>query len=185
MRGAPTRNEQSLFPTSPRTFCEGPPRAPPSVSTPILLVIIFGSIAGVGLLVFAVLRGRGGGSVAGGSVCQGCRRTMRPEWPRCMFCGWAPTARLEFVLGPLTGQVIELRDDVTTVGSVAGNSIVLADPGVSRKHAGIRRVESGYELADLGSTNGIYVNGQRLPKKSLAPGDVIRVGQSEAVFRTQ
>ncbi len=156
------------------------------MSTPILLVVIIGSVLGVALLAFAIARGRGkGGAGASGGLCPGCRRAMRPEWPRCMFCGWMPVARLEFVLGPLTGQVIELREDVTTVGSVVGNSIVLADPAVSRKHAGIRRMEGGYELADLGSTNGIYVNGHRLPKKNLAPGDVIRVGNSECVFRPQ
>lgn len=157
------------------------------MSTPILVVVIIGSLVGVGLLVFAVVRARGGGG--GGRptamTCPACRRAMRPDWVRCLFCGWQPVARLEFVLGPLTGQTIELRDDVTTVGSVVGNSIVLADPGVSRKHAGIRRIDGGYELADLGSTNGIYVNGQRLPKKNLAAGDVIRVGNSEAVFRPQ
>jgi Inner membrane component of T3SS, cytoplasmic domain len=152
------------------------------VSTPVLVVVIVGSILGVALLVFAIARaGRGGQARA--PMCGHCRRAMRPEWPRCMFCGWAPSARLDFVLGPLTGQSVELRDDITTVGSVAGNSIVLADPAVSRKHAGIRRIEGGYELADLGSTNGIYVNGHRVPKKTLVPGDVLRVGNSEAVFR--
>lgn len=65
---------------------------------------------------------------------------------------------------------------------MSGNTIVLADPGVSRKHAGIRRDEGAYELADFGSTNGVYVNGQRVPKKALAAGDVVRVGNTEAVF---
>jgi pSer/pThr/pTyr-binding forkhead associated (FHA) protein len=92
---------------------------------------------------------------------------------------------LEFILGPMAGHVLELRDEVTTVGSVAGNTVVLADPAVSRKHAGIRRVEGGYELADFGSTNGIYVNGHRMPRKLLAGGDVIRVGNSELIFRRE
>lgn len=154
------------------------------MSTPVLVVVIVGSILGLGLLIFAIARaGRAAQQQARVPMCGNCRRAMRPEWPRCMFCGWAPSARLDFVLGPLTGQSIELRDDVTTVGSVAGNSIVLADPAVSRKHAGIRRVDGTYELADLGSTNGIYVNGYRVPKKTLVPGDVLRVGNSEAVFR--
>lgn len=155
------------------------------MSTPILVVVVLGSLLGVGLLLFAILRSRGGGGGGAGRACPACHRVMRPDWVRCLFCGWQPVARLEFVLGPLTGQIVELREDVTTVGSVVGNSIVLADPAVSRKHAGIRRIDGAYELADLGSTNGIYVNGHRLPKKNLAPGDVIRVGNSEAVFRPQ
>ena len=98
-----------------------------------------------------------------------------------MFCGWAPVARLEFILGPMADQTLPLTEEVTTIGSVAGNTVVLADPAVSRKHAGIRKVEAT-RLADSGSTNGIYVNGQKVPKKTLEPGDIIRVGNTEAVL---
>lgn len=116
-------------------------------------------------------------------VCGGCRRVMLPVWTKCLFCGWAPGARLEFILGPMANQTLQLTDDVTTIGSVAGNTVVLADPAVSRKHAGIRKVDGAYELADLGSTNGVYVNGHKVPKKTLEPGDIIRVGNTEAVFK--
>jgi hypothetical protein len=123
--------------------------------------------------------------------CGGCGRAMLPSWRHCMFCGWQPQgaapapppARLEFVGGPLAGQVVPLGDDVTTIGSVAGNTVVLSDPAVSRKHVGIRRVGNRYEFADLGSTNGVYVNGHRMAKKTLAPGDLMRVGNTELVFR--
>ena len=118
-------------------------------------------------------------------VCGGCRRVMLPVWTRCLFCGWAPVARLEFIMGPLASQALQLTEEVTTLGSVAGNTVVLADPAVSRKHAGIRQVIGTYELADLGSTNGVYVNGQRVPKKTLEPGDIIRIGNTEAVFRRE
>lgn len=116
-------------------------------------------------------------------ICGGCRRVMLPVWTKCLFCGWAPIARLEFILGPMANQTLQLTDDVTTIGSVAGNTVVLADPAVSRKHAGIRKVDGNYELADLGSTNGVYVNGHKVPKKTLEPGDIIRVGNTEAVFK--
>ncbi len=118
-------------------------------------------------------------------VCGGCKRVMLPVWTKCLFCGWAPVARLEFIMGPLASQVLQLTEEVTTMGSVAGNTVVLADPAVSRKHAGIRRVEGGYELADLGSTNGIYVNGRKIPKKMLDQGDIIRIGNTEAVFKRE
>lgn len=118
-------------------------------------------------------------------VCGGCKRVMLPVWTKCLFCGWAPVARLEFILGPMANQTLALTEAVTTIGSVAGNTVVLADPAVSRKHAGIRRVESSYELADLGSTNGVYVNGHKVPKKTLEPGDIIRVGNTEAVFKRE
>src|SRR5688572_12046009 len=118
-------------------------------------------------------------------ICGGCRRVMLPVWTKCLFCGWAPVARLEFILGPLSNQTLQLTEEVTTLGSVAGNTVVLADPAVSRKHAGIRKVDSNYELADLGSTNGVYVNGHKVPKKNLEPGDIIRVGNTEAVFKRE
>jgi len=121
-------------------------------------------------------------------LCGGCHRTMLPDWTRCMFCGWEPARpvpRLEFVVGPLAGQTVPLSDEVTTIGSVAGNTVVLSDPAVSRKHIGIRRVGDRFELADLGSTNGVYVNGHRMAKKMLDPGDIMRVGNTEMVFRVQ
>jgi hypothetical protein len=118
-------------------------------------------------------------------LCGGCRRVMLPAWTKCLFCGWAPVARLEFILGPMANQTLPLAEEVTTIGSVAGNTVVLADPAVSRKHAGIRKVDSHYELADLGSTNGVYVNGHKVPKKTLEPGDIIRVGNTEAVFKRE
>ena len=118
-------------------------------------------------------------------VCGGCHRVMLPAWTQCLFCGWQPVARLEFILGPMANQTLPLTEAVTTIGSVAGNTVVLADPAVSRKHAGIRKIDSDYELADLGSTNGVYVNGQKVPKKTLSPGDIIRVGNTEAVFKRE
>lgn len=118
-------------------------------------------------------------------ICGGCRRVMLPVWTKCLFCGWAPVARLEFILGPMANQTLQLTDEVTTLGSVQGNTVVLADPAVSRKHAGIRKVDSTYELADLGSTNGVYVNGHKVPKKTLEPGDIIRIGNTEAVFKRE
>ena len=118
-------------------------------------------------------------------ICGGCRRVMLPVWTKCLFCGWAPVARLEFILGPMANQTLALNEEVTTIGSVAGNTVVLADPAVSRKHAGIRKIDSNYELADLGSTNGVYVNGHKVPKKTLEPGDIIRVGNTEAVFKRE
>lgn len=118
-----------------------------------------------------------------GRLCGGCNRKMLPTWPRCLFCGWAPAAYLEFIAGPLVGQKVQLTVELTTLGSTAGNTIVLADPAVSKKHAGVRKVDGGFEVADLGSMNGVYVNGQKVPKKLLVVGDIVRVGNSEAAFK--
>ncbi len=137
------------------------------------------------VLFFIAIAAKKASSPPGQKICGGCRRVMLPAWTKCLFCGWAPVARLEFILGPMANQTLPLTEEVTTIGSVAGNTVVLADPAVSRKHAGIRKVNGEYELADLGSTNGVYVNGHKVPKKTLSAGDIIRVGNTEAVFKRE
>jgi hypothetical protein len=153
------------------------------VSTGVLItLIVVGALVLLGVLVMVAKKNA---APVSQKVCGGCRRVMLPVWTKCLFCGWAPVARLEFILGPMANQTLSLSEEVTTIGSVAGNTVVLADPAVSRKHAGIRKVNGTYELADLGSTNGVYVNGHKVPKKTLEPGDIVRVGNTEAVFRPE
>ena len=153
------------------------------MSTGALIGII--AAAAVAVLIVIVVIANKSSKPKNQKICGGCRRVMLPVWTKCLFCGWAPVARLEFILGPMANQTLALAEEVTTIGSVAGNTVVLADPAVSRKHAGIRKVDGNYELADLGSTNGVYVNGHKVPKKTLEPGDIIRVGNTEAVFKRE
>ncbi len=154
------------------------------MSTGALVAIII--VGAVVLLVIIAAIAKKGSAPKNQKICGGCRRVMLPVWTKCLFCGWAPVARLEFILGPMANQTLNLTEEVTTIGSVAGNTVVLADPAVSRKHAGIRKLDGNtYELADLGSTNGIYVNGHKVPKKTLEPGDIIRVGNTEAIFKRE
>lgn len=147
-----------------------------------LLVALF-LLGGVGVIVYSLSSG-------GSRTCEKCSRQMMPEWTQCLFCGHNPglgagaAGHLHFVSGPLKDQVASLEKPVTTIGCVPGNDIVLTDTGVSRKHVGIRKVEGGYELADFGSTNGVFVNGEKIPRKRLTVGDIIRVGTTEIVFRT-
>ena len=148
----------------------------------LIVLIVVAALVVLGVLVLVAKRNA---TPVEQKMCGGCRRVMLPAWTKCLFCGWSPVARLEFILGPMANQTLSLSEEVTTIGSVAGNTVVLADPAVSRKHAGIRKVNGTYELADLGSTNGVYVNGHKVPKKTLEPGDIIRVGNTEAVFKPQ
>ena len=156
------------------------------MDTSAIIAIVVLAVLVLAIIIIAALGKPRGAN--GRRMCGSCRRAMMPSWTRCMFCGWQPPAavpRLEFVGGPLAGQTVPLQDEVTTIGSVAGNTVVLSDPAVSRKHLGIRRVGSKYELADLGSTNGVYVNGHRMGKKMLVSGDIMRVGNTEMVFRVE
>ncbi len=121
-------------------------------------------------------------------MCGSCGQPMSPEWTNCAACGWAPpaaAAQLEVKSGPMAGAFVGLVGEVTTVGSMDGNALVLREANVGRKALGIRRASGVYELADLGNPGGILVNGQRMAKRNLSPGDIVRVGTSELVFRTK
>jgi DNA-binding response OmpR family regulator len=70
--------------------------------------------------------------------------------------------------GPDTGREYELRKEIITVGRANDSDIVLQDPYASRHHAQIRRIDSAYQVHDLGSKNGVYVDGKRVPHGSTA-----------------
>ncbi|MGC1678429.1 MAG: FHA domain-containing protein, partial [Candidatus Binataceae bacterium] len=71
----------------------------------------------------------------------------------------------------------------TTVGSAIGNYFVLPEKTVSRHHAVIRRRLRGFDLIDLESTNGTYLNAKRIANPvRLRPGDEVRFGQAGFVF---
>lgn len=85
--------------------------------------------------------------------------------------------------GHMAGTEFPLLEDVSTIGSLDGNHIVLYDESVSKRHAGIRIEDMRYELADFGSTNHTWVNGRKINKQFLRDGDEIRVGSVELEFR--
>jgi len=64
--------------------------------------------------------------------------------------------------GPNEGSSLPLSEGMIMIGRAPLNDIVLEEPGVSRQHAGIRGDSEGYWLADLGSRNGTFVNGERI-----------------------
>ena len=68
------------------------------------------------------------------------------------------------------------------IGAVADNDVVLADDTVSRHHCKIIQADTGYELIDLGSTNGTFVSKVRVREAFLEPGCTIKVGDSKLRF---
>ncbi len=90
--------------------------------------------------------------------------------------------RLLVTAGAYAGREFFITEEVTTIGSMAGNSIVLAEGGVSKRHAGIKVDDMRFELADLGSTNGTYVNGAKVTKQFLRDGDELRLGENKLKF---
>jgi hypothetical protein len=76
----------------------------------------------------------------------------------------------------------EITKPVTVLGRSAGCDIRLGDPNVSRRHAELRQQGTSYWMVDLGSTNGVEVNGARVERAKLDHGDTVTLGESELVF---
>ncbi|HEX9133253.1 MAG TPA: FHA domain-containing protein [Ktedonobacteraceae bacterium] len=71
---------------------------------------------------------------------------------------------------------IPLGAPVITIGRMPENMVVLSHPQVSGRHARLEQVQGGYRIIDVGSTNHVYVNAQRVTNQLLRPDDEIRIG---------
>ncbi len=93
--------------------------------------------------------------------------------------------RLLAISGSHKEWAIEAEDGPVVLGRDPSNQLTLGDPAVSRKHCSISQVSGGiFEIADLDSHNGTFVNGMRVGRETIQNGDRIRIGSSEFVFLT-
>jgi pSer/pThr/pTyr-binding forkhead associated (FHA) protein len=93
-------------------------------------------------------------------------------------------AQVEVISGVQSWR-FSLESDRTTVGKALENDVALADdPTASRLHAMLERFPAGWCVTDLGSSNGTWVNGERIwSSHRLRHGDEIRIGQTRLIFR--
>jgi DNA-binding NtrC family response regulator len=75
-----------------------------------------------------------------------------------------------------------LESSRVVFGRDAGSDIELPSAQVSRRHAAIARSGPLFLVSDLGSKNGVFVNGKRVGEAALSPGDVLRIGDYVGVF---
>lgn len=96
------------------------------------------------------------------------------------LCAFVPAERCSCLvrLYPAEGigQCVQLNDELLSIGRDPSCALELADDSVSRNHASLERIDGQFVLADLGSTNGTYVNEQRIEAQQLSPGDRLRFG---------
>jgi len=96
----------------------------------------------------------------------------------------APEGWLVLRSGPRTGQQFGLKRGRNTVGRDPNRAdIVLDDETVSGEHARIQFEQGHFYIYDLASTNGTYINNRRVQRQLLMDGDVVRFGNTQAVFK--
>jgi pSer/pThr/pTyr-binding forkhead associated (FHA) protein len=79
----------------------------------------------------------------------------------------------------MTGRACELQTDRTTIGRVEDNTFHIADPSISSHHCEIQLRGSDIVIRDLNSTNGTFINGNKIEESILKPGQILRLGQVE------
>jgi pSer/pThr/pTyr-binding forkhead associated (FHA) protein len=84
----------------------------------------------------------------------------------------------------LTGRSIDLKVDKTTVGRLEDNAFQISEQSVSSHHCELLLKGSDVIVRDLNSTNGTYINGEKISEKVLKPGQILRLGNVEARLET-
>lgn len=111
------------------------------------------------------------------------RDNIKIKLPNEIINGRDPDYFIEIIEGPDKGRIFPLQENDLIIGRHGQCGLVLHDPEVSRHHLKIAPEENGWWSDDLGSTNGSFVNGQRINHQKIAPGDRIQIGQSILVIQ--
>jgi FhaA, N-terminal domain/FHA domain len=103
--------------------------------------------------------------------------------PGSPYAARQPERPQQAPLVEIDGRRIPLSRPVSVVGRAGDVDLPLDDAGVSRRHAEIHVTDAGARVVDLGSTNGTFVDGERVTSGELHDGSTITVGRSRLVFR--
>ena len=90
---------------------------------------------------------------------------------------------LDFMMGPLAGQRVEVTHSGLTIGRKAGNTLIIHDETLSGAHVQIFYSQGHFFAKDLGSANGSFVNGKKITEIALKAGDMFKFGRSEGTIR--
>jgi pSer/pThr/pTyr-binding forkhead associated (FHA) protein len=93
-------------------------------------------------------------------------------------------AKLVVLSVGMTGRTQELKVDKTTIGRVEDNTFQIAEPSVSSHHCEILLRGSDVVVRDLNSTNGTFINGEKVAESVIKPGQILRLGQIEMRLET-
>ncbi len=93
-------------------------------------------------------------------------------------------AKLVILSEGMTGRSHELKVDKTTIGRVEDNTFQIPEPSVSSHHCEVLLRGNEVVVRDLNSTNGSFINGEKITEKVLKPGQTLRLGQIEIRLET-
>src|SRR5256714_7521518 len=93
-------------------------------------------------------------------------------------------AKLVLLSAGMAGRSHELKVDKTTIGRVEDNTFPIIEPSVSSHHCEILLRGSDVVVRDLNSTNGTFINGEKVTETVLKPGQILRLGQIEMRLET-
>jgi pSer/pThr/pTyr-binding forkhead associated (FHA) protein len=88
-------------------------------------------------------------------------------------------AKLVVLTQSMAGRSCDLIAERTTVGRVEDNTFQIAEPSVSSRHCEILLQGSDILIKDLGSTNGTFINGEKITEGVLKPGQTLKLGNVE------
>ena len=117
-------------------------------------------------------------------ACPVCLSAQMPGEEICLSCLDAAKGRVTVQKGEARGTTYPLVGKVVSFGSAPENNIRVLDGGVSGKHAGVSIDDDRFEIVDLGSKNGVLVNGKKTARRFLRNGDVITLGMTEFKFES-
>ena len=88
-------------------------------------------------------------------------------------------AKLVLLSAGMTGRSHELKVDKTTIGRVEDNTFAIVDPSISSHHCEVLLRGAEIVVRDLNSTNGTFINGEKVTETVIKPGQILRLGQIE------
>ncbi len=186
----------AAVPAAPQPAAAG--AAAPGATTWSWLGPVLGVLAGLGVALLVLWPQLGRGAAAAPAVAAPAVAAEVADEPGTLVMRMEdlpePTDRtmvitmkplLHVTKGPDKGRLFEVSlDAATSLGRAEGNDAALGDRTVSSQHCRIRPLpDAGFEVIDLQSTNGTFVNDRRVSRQRLAAGDVIKVGETLISFR--
>lgn len=143
----------------------------------------------------------------GSNFCSACGATLKPEEAADTTINFLPQASgdgadeasmlipiedleegkaiLVIKKGPDAGTKFGLDKESIICGRDSSSDIFLDDVTVSRQHAEIKRTDSGFQISDMGSLNGTFLNRARVNTAPLGNGDDIQIGKFRLIFFTE